>query len=126
MIIAQEPLIVRPFPELCREIAMLEDLPLAQHSQHQSRMCKHVRRRWIGTPVQGRALRPGDQLPLSHGSASASPGLSVPSSWRPNFPAKGNAWEVGVLPGPNGSPDYFTDEDINTLHTATYTVHYNS
>ncbi|KAK9808039.1 hypothetical protein WJX73_007706 [Symbiochloris irregularis] len=76
--------------------------------------------------VQGRALRPGDQLPLSHGSSAARPGLSVPSAWRPRFPEKGNAWEVGVLPGPNGAPDYFTEEDIETLHTATYTVHYNS
>ncbi|KAK9808021.1 hypothetical protein WJX73_005265 [Symbiochloris irregularis] len=76
--------------------------------------------------VQGRALSPGDQLPPSHGSSTVTHGLSVPSAWRPRFPEKGNAWEVGVLPGPNGAPDYFTEADIETLHTATYTVHYNS
>ena len=31
-----------------------------------------------------------------------------------------------MLPGPNAAPDYFTDEDIETLHSASYEVHYNS
>ena len=31
-----------------------------------------------------------------------------------------------MLPGPNAAPDYFTEEDIQTLYSATYTVHYNS
>ena len=50
----------------------------------------------------------------------------VPQAWIPAYPAEGGPWEIGVLPGPNAAPDYFTDEDIQTLYSATYTVHYNS
>ena len=35
-------------------------------------------------------------------------------------------WEVGVLPGPNAEPDYFTPEDITDFYGSTYSVHYNS
>ena len=35
-------------------------------------------------------------------------------------------WTVGVLPGPNEAPDYFTQEDIKTLYSSPYSVHYNS
>ena len=35
-------------------------------------------------------------------------------------------WQVRVLPGPNAEPDYFTEEDMKTFYSATYSVHYNS
>jgi len=35
-------------------------------------------------------------------------------------------WQLGVLYGPHGAPDFFTDEDIADLFSATYEVHYNS
>ena len=35
-------------------------------------------------------------------------------------------WQVSVLPGPNAEPDYFTEEDMKTFYSATYSVHYNS
>jgi allophanate hydrolase subunit 2 len=35
-------------------------------------------------------------------------------------------WTVGVLPGPNEAPDYFTEDDIKTLYSSSYSVHYNS
>lgn len=35
-------------------------------------------------------------------------------------------WEVGVLYGPHGAPDFFTDEDISTFFAANWEVHYNS
>lgn len=50
----------------------------------------------------------------------------MPASWRPSFALGGTAWEVGVLPGPNAEPDYFTPEDIATFYSEPYTVHYNS
>lgn len=31
-----------------------------------------------------------------------------------------------MLPGPNAAPDYFTPEDITTLYSRPYFVHYNS
>jgi urea carboxylase len=76
--------------------------------------------------LQGRPLKAGDLLPLSLPSPDLKPGNTCPKSWIPAYPAPGEAWEIGVLPGPNAAPDYFTEEDIKTLHSATYTVHYNS
>ena len=34
--------------------------------------------------------------------------------------------QIGVLPGPNAAPDYFTDQDIATFYSSSYSVHYNS
>ena len=38
----------------------------------------------------------------------------------------GNTWEIGVLYGPHGAPEFFTDEDIDAFFAATWEVHYNS
>ena len=35
-------------------------------------------------------------------------------------------WTIGVLPGPNAEPDYFTPADIDTFYSSAYSVHYNS
>ncbi|OLP53032.1 urea carboxylase [Rhizobium rhizosphaerae] len=35
-------------------------------------------------------------------------------------------WSVGVLYGPHGAPDFFLDEDIETLFSTEYEVHFNS
>ncbi|MGQ3077933.1 MAG: urea carboxylase [Allorhizobium sp.] len=35
-------------------------------------------------------------------------------------------WSVGVLYGPHGAPDFFLEEDIETLFTTPYEVHFNS
>jgi urea carboxylase len=35
-------------------------------------------------------------------------------------------WEVGVLYGPHGAPDFFQDGDIETLFSTAYEVHFNS
>lgn len=35
-------------------------------------------------------------------------------------------WEVGVLYGPHGAPDFFLTEDIETLFSTAYEVHFNS
>ena len=37
-----------------------------------------------------------------------------------------NAWEIGVLYGPHGAPDFFTVEDIAMFFTTDWKVHYNS
>lgn len=41
-------------------------------------------------------------------------------------PRYGNEWEIAAVYGPHGSPDFFTDEDIETLFEASWKVHYNS
>ncbi len=42
------------------------------------------------------------------------------------LPALTNAWEIGVLYGPHGAPDYLTEADIETLFSVEYEVHFNS
>jgi urea carboxylase len=41
-------------------------------------------------------------------------------------PRLGREWKIGVIYGPHGSPDFFLDEDIETLFTSDYEVHFNS
>ncbi|MEW5789274.1 MAG: urea carboxylase [Pseudomonadota bacterium] len=103
----------------------------------------------------GRTLRMGDVLHLNpdpvsgvppfakggvgglgHASASATPG-EIP----PNPPLqKGgeqpvaasvtvpytHAWQIGVLYGPHGAPDFFTEADIQQFFATDWEVHYNS
>ncbi len=76
--------------------------------------------------MQGRPLKAGDLLPLGSPLAESRIGLSLPQEWVPQYPAPGEPWQVGVLPGPNGAPDYFTRDDVDTLYTSLYSVHYNS
>ena len=73
----------------------------------------------------GRVLRPGDTLPLmalQHQPAT----VELPTAARP-FPQQGNHnWQLHVIYGPHGAPDFFTDDDITTLFSTDYAVHYNS
>jgi urea carboxylase len=41
-------------------------------------------------------------------------------------PAYTHAWQVGVLYGPHGAPDFFTDADIDMFFATDWEVHYNS
>ena len=41
-------------------------------------------------------------------------------------PSLSRVWEIGVLYGPHGAPDFFRDDDIATLFSAEYEVHFNS
>jgi len=38
----------------------------------------------------------------------------------------GNRWEIGVLYGPHGAPEFFTDNDIKTFFETEWEIHYNS
>ena len=58
---------------------------------------------------------------------------STPTAAKPDvprelkaFPQYGNRWEIGVLYGPHGAPDFFTDQDIDTFFSFDWKVHYNS
>src|SRR5262249_18275272 len=37
-----------------------------------------------------------------------------------------SAWEIGVLYGPHGAPDFFTPADIDTFFATDWKVHHNS
>jgi urea carboxylase len=70
----------------------------------------------------GRPLATGDTLHLGRSPTLEAP-RAVPSSIMPTLVQD---WEIGVLYGPHGAPDFFTDEDIDSFFAATWKVHYNS
>jgi urea carboxylase len=69
----------------------------------------------------GRTLRVGDVLSLG-AQVAAEPEALDPAL----VPTYGDVWEVGVLHGPHGAPDFFTPSSIDAFFAADWTVHYNS
>ncbi|MBL8220405.1 MAG: urea carboxylase [Bryobacterales bacterium] len=69
----------------------------------------------------GSALRAGDRL--TAGSSDDGPLPELPAELRPGYARE---WEIGVLYGPHGAPDFFTDAGIESLFAASWKVHYNS
>ena len=69
----------------------------------------------------GRHLRTGDVLHLAD-SASAAGAVTPPAL----IPIYGHHWDVGVLYGPHGAPDFFRPNDISTFFTTDWKVHHNS
>ena len=66
-----------------------------------------------------RRLLAGDTLHLAGDAATAAlPAVTLPEM--------STEWTLRVLYGPHGAPDFFTDEDIDTLVAAEWQVHYNS
>ncbi|MBU59917.1 MAG: urea carboxylase [Alcanivorax sp.] len=72
----------------------------------------------------GRALRTGDVLHLSDAEPAAP--ATDPALPEGLAPALGESWELRVIYGPHGAPDFFTDHDIETFFSADWQVHYNS
>ncbi|RZS86411.1 urea carboxylase [Pigmentiphaga kullae] len=78
----------------------------------------------------GRPLRPADVLPIADPALAATADLApihapapLPSAL---VPAYGREWEIGVLYGPHGAPDFFKPESIETFFASQWEVHYNS
>lgn len=69
----------------------------------------------------GRALRPGDILHL--GNDQKEEPITIPKE---NWPEFAEEYQIGVLYGPHGAPDFFTQNDIETFFEASWEVHYNS
>lgn len=78
----------------------------------------------------GRTLRQGDMLPISQpdlGACTTSAPIAAPESPAPELiPAYGSQWDIGVLYGPHGAPDFFTQSAIDAFFAADWEVHYNS
>jgi urea carboxylase len=70
----------------------------------------------------GRALSAGDVLRIGTQSETqrSEPLLAAAR------PALAKSWELRVLYGPHGAPDFFTVEDIDMLQSAEWRVHHNS
>lgn len=71
----------------------------------------------------GRTLRQGDVLPLGQRPANAPSPAAAPAALIPAYHAE---WEIGVLYGPHGAPDFFTSESIEMFFSTPWEVHYNS
>ncbi len=78
----------------------------------------------------GRPLRVGDVLEVSRPGAASSNASMPPhqpaSAPAQSIPRYGSHWDIGVLYGPHGAPDFFTEADIETFFSTDYEVHYNS
>jgi len=78
----------------------------------------------------GRTLRVGDVLHIpsvAPANAGVQPTqLDTGASRYDAPPAYTHAWEIGVLYGPHGAPDFFTDADIDMFFATDWEVHYNS
>jgi urea carboxylase len=74
------------------------------------------------------ALRTGDVIGLAEEPTipsipiAAAPIAPVPVAAAPIA----DTWQITLIPGPHGAPDFFTQADIATLFTAPYEVHHNS
>lgn len=64
-------------------------------------------------------LRAGQVLRLARNQQANVKPASEPAELR-------REWSVGVLYGPHGAPDFFLEEDIETLFSTEYEVHFNS
>ncbi|MCO6429003.1 urea carboxylase [Nitrosomonas communis] len=76
----------------------------------------------------GRVLRAGDVLHIHATQSYQSPLIQhlpqhLPQEWIPHYT---NHWEIGVLYGPHGAPDFFTEADIEHFFAAEWKVHHNS
>ena len=69
----------------------------------------------------GRNLAAGDVLHLNSGAAQTV--STLPTQLQPRLT---HEWRLRVLHGPHGAPDFFTAQDIDTILSATWKVHYNS
>lgn len=78
----------------------------------------------------GRTLRAADMLPISNPAVAAcdTPAPCHAPAPAPSelIPAYGRDWEIGVLYGPHGAPDFFTEEAIEMFFDTAWEVHYNS
>lgn len=70
----------------------------------------------------GRALRSGDVLHLNK-STSVGECSKLPRQLTPDI---SDHWQLRVIYGPHGAPDFFTDADIETFFQTQWTIHYNS
>jgi biotin-dependent carboxylase-like uncharacterized protein len=70
----------------------------------------------------GRALQAGDRLALGDAAADGSP-RRFKEALRPSYARE---WEIETVRGPQASPDYLTDEDMDEFFSRTWPVDKNS
>nr|WP_256324206.1 5-oxoprolinase/urea amidolyase family protein [Nitrosospira multiformis] len=70
---------------------------------------------------EGRTLRPGDVLHIVAAKSHTPRSLA-----KELIPEYTNNWEIGVLYGPHGAPDFFTDGDVSNFFASDWKVSHNS
>jgi urea carboxylase len=68
----------------------------------------------------GRALVAGDVLEIENSK------FKIQNSRKRQTLRFDGAWEIGVLYGPHGAPEFFTEDDIATFFETQWEVHFNS
>lgn len=71
----------------------------------------------------GRTLRVGDVLHLFRQGQVPHIAKSLTKNYQPSYT---HHWEIAVLYGPHGAPDFFTEDDIVMFFSTDWEVHYNS
>ena len=74
----------------------------------------------------GRALRTGDVLHLAPAAETAGRAAEYDSLPPALYPRLSHRWQLRVIYGPHGAPDFFTAADIQTFFASDWEVHYNS
>lgn len=69
----------------------------------------------------GRNLLLGDMLPITAYTSTESKALA-----EDQIPTFSNRWEIAVMYGPHGAPDFFTQKDIDTFFAQEFEIHFNS
>src|SRR6202012_3738903 len=70
----------------------------------------------------GRALRAGDVIHFGAPATEAASASIHPAA----IPRYDRTWELAVLYGPHGSPEFFTDTDVDMIFSTDWRVHYQS
>ncbi len=71
----------------------------------------------------GRTLRAGDVLHIGAAPATDAKTTALAIELQPRLT---HDWDIGVLYGPHGAPDFFTPDYIDAFFAADWEVHYNS
>jgi urea carboxylase len=71
----------------------------------------------------GRPLRGGDLLDITRGTPAKAAPAAADEALVPRY---GDHWDIAVLYGPHGAPDFFQSESIETFFETDWEVHYNS
>lgn len=78
----------------------------------------------------GRTLKVADLLPISQPTCAACTTPAPTAEPQPLdsalIPTYGDCWQIGVLYGPHGAPDFFTEDSIEQFLSSEWQVHYNS
>ncbi|HEU5333822.1 MAG TPA: 5-oxoprolinase/urea amidolyase family protein [Actinocrinis sp.] len=71
--------------------------------------------------TSGRALIAGDVLHMGREE-----NCGAPADCSDSLPELGSSWQLRVIPGPHGAPEYFTDDALADLFAARWTVDHRS